>query len=543
MLKWIKNKYKQQIESMPSHDKSKTDPRLERQIAKSLFVNQKRLEHILGDSDDIIYRNLTINIDQPIAAMLIYIRGLIKKDTINENILKPLMYEYTQSTDDKLSNSNEESIFEFLQNNMLTVGCLTPVTTYQDILSSIFSGNTVLIINGEHEAISMYSKGWDKRGVTEPQNDISIRGSHEGFTESIRTNTAMIRRRIKNHNLRFESFTLGRYSKTKVCLAYIKGIANEEIINEARKRINKIDIDGILESGYIEQYINDSSFSIFPTLGHTEKPDIVSSKLLEGRIAIVTDSTPTVLTAPFLFAEVFQSPGDYYSNFIVSSVFRIIRWITYFLAVALPGFYVAAQAFHYEMIPTKLMFTIAAAQEGVPFSGVIEILLMSTFFVILREAGIRMPRSIGTATSIVGALVLGDAAITAGLVGAPAVMVTAVSGLSTFVVPILAGPITILRVFFILLGGCAGIYGISLGLIFLLAHMSALTSFGIPYMAPIAPFNLKDQRDELLKAPIWADLERPNEFAENNIVKQNPKSALKPLSDGEFIIENEDDKS
>ena len=538
MLKWIKNKYKQYLRSIPSHEESKHDPRLERELAKSLFVNNKRLEHLLGDSDDVVFRTLSINLNQPIEAMVIYIRGMVKKDTVNKNILKPLMYEFSQANSEVEENTN---IFEFLQNNIITVGDINTASTYKDVLSAIFSGNTVLIVNGETQAISISSKGWDKRGVSEPESDISIRGSHEGFTESIRTNTAMIRRRIKNHNLRFESFTLGRYSNTKVCLAYIKGIANEQILHEARKRLDNIDIDGILESGYIEQYIDDASFSIFPTIGHTEKPDIVSAKMLEGRIAIITDGTPTVLTAPFLFIEVFQSPGDYYSNFIVSSVFRFIRWATYFLAVGLPGFFVAAQAFHYEMIPTKLMFTIAASREGVPFSAVIEILLMSTFFVILREAGIRMPRSIGTATSIVGALVLGDAAITAGLVGAPAVMVTAVSGLSTFVVPILAGPITILRVLFILLGGFAGIYGLSLGLVLLLCHMSALTSMGVPYLAPLAPFSFKDQRDEMLKAPIWGDLERPSEFVGENKVRQSKKSASKPLRDGEFMVKDKND--
>ncbi len=530
-MKWAKKLYQRSVENRPYHIKSKYDPFIEQNISSSLFINRKRLELIFNKCEDTVIRELTINLSQPIEALIIYAIGLVEKKEVNENILRPLMYQYYQDMPKSEECQSTADIYDLIKLNIVTVGDIKEAQTYADIRDEIFIGNTVLIINGVNKAMSIACKGWKQRSVEEPESEVSIRGSHEGFTENLRTNSALIRRRIKSHNLKFEALKLGRYSQTAICIGYIKDIADDQIVDKIKQRLSKIDIDGVLESGYVEQFISDSCISIFPTIGNTEKPDIVASKLLEGRVAILTDGTPSVLTVPFMFTEYFQSSGDYYSSFWIASSFRIIRWIAFFLAIGLPGLFVAAQNFHYEMIPTRLVFTVATSHEGIPFSATIETLLMSTFFVILREAGVRMPRSIGTATSIVGALVLGDAAISAGLVGAPAVMVTAISGLSTFVVPQLAGPITVMRIMFIFLGGFIGIYGLSIGLMLLMFHMSSLHSFGVYYLTPIAPFNLRDQRDNIFKAPIWADLERPQGFAEDNKQRQSPESALKPLRD------------
>jgi len=272
-----------------------------------------------------------------------------------------------------------------------------------------------------------------------------------------------LRRKIKNTQLKFEKITVGKQTKTDICIVYINGIANEKIVQEVKDRITRIETDSILESGYIEAFIEDAPYSLFPTVGNSEKPDIVSAKLLEGRIAVLTDGTPFVLTLPYLFIEAFQNSEDYYSRPYLATFIRWLRWLAFFISTFLPALYVAITTYHHELLPTSLLISIASANEGSPFPTIVEALLMLVAYEILREAGLRLPKAVGQAVSIVGALVIGDAAVSAGLVGAPMVVVVALTGICSFVVPTLTDVTTVTRFVLLILSGFAGMYGVILG--------------------------------------------------------------------------------
>jgi len=299
-------------------------------------------------------------------------------------------------------------------------------------------------------------------------------------------------------------------------------------LNEVRNRINKIRIDSILESGYIEELIQDEPYTLFPTIYNTERPDSVSAGLLEGRIAILVDGTPFVLLVPALFIQFFQSPEDYYQRADISSLIRILRYVAFFLALLTPSLFIAITTFHQEMIPPALLISIVAQREGIPFPALIEALIMELTFEILREAGVRMPKAIGTAISIVGALVLGEAAVQAGLVSPAKVIVVSITALASFISPSynLAMTVRILRFIFMLLAATFGLFGVALGLLTMLLHLCSLRSFGIPYMYPLAPFNLSGQKDTLMRIPIWRMFKRPKLISSKNSVRQqNPKDA------------------
>jgi spore germination protein KA len=369
-------------------------------------------------------------------------------------------------------------------------------------------------------------RGWAERNIDEPDTEAVVRGSREGFTETLRTNTALIRRRIKNPNLVFESFKIGKQTHTDICIAYIDDIANKKVIEEVKNRLNRIDTDCILESGYIEQFIEDNPFSPFSTIGNSERPDTVAAKLLEGRVAIFCDGTPFVLTVPYLFIETIQISEDYYSRPYLSSLMRWIRLLAFFITLTTPALYVALETFHQEMIPTVLLITAAAAREGIPFPSFIETMLIGIIFELLRESGIRMPRPIGQAVSIVGALVIGEAAVQAGIIGAPMVIIAAVTGIASFIVPAALDALVFFRLFLVLLSAAFGLYGIVVGLIIMLAHVCSLRSFGTPYLAPFAPTIWKDLKDTLIRVPLWLMKSRPKSIAWKKNLKRQKLSLM-----------------
>ncbi|MDV3429294.1 MAG: spore germination protein, partial [Bacillota bacterium] len=339
--------------------------------------------------------------------------------------------------------------------------------------------------------------------------------------------------RIKSPDLIFKTLKIGSRTKTSVCIVYIKGIVNPKLIDEIYKRLNRINTDAILESGYIEQFIEDAPYSIFPTVGNTEKPDTSAAKILEGRACILVDGTPFALTVPLLFIEGFQSAEDYYSRPYFASLLRILRFTCFFISTLAPATYVMLTTFHQELIPTTLLFTMAAGREGVPFPAVLEAGLMVITFEILREAGVRLPRPVGQAVSIVGALVIGEAAVTAGLVGGLLVIVVALTAVSSFVLPAFTDVEGILRMFFLILAGSLGIFGVGLGILFILAHVVSLRSFGTPYFAPLAPLTVKDLKDTFIRVPIWKMSTRPRTIGWYDMKRQNDNLKPEPPEDGQ----------
>jgi spore germination protein KA len=324
---------------------------------------------------------------------------------------------------------------EALLRNVITVGESKANKKLKDAVDGLLSGNAMLLVDGFDKALDIGCKGYDKRSVTEPLTESVVRGPREGFTENLRTNTALLRRKIRNPDFIIEPMKIGARTGTGIAIAYIRGLCNQSVIDNVKARLRSINTDSILESGYIEQYIEDNPFSIFSTVGYSEKPDTVAGKILEGRCAIIIDGSPIVLTVPMLFIESFQSAEDYYTRPLIASMMRLVRFIAFGISVLTPAFYVAMVTFHQELIPTKLMLTMSAAAKNVPFPASLEVLIMLLSFEIVREAGVRLPRPVGQAISIVGALIVGQAAVSAGLVGAPVVIVVALTAVSSFIVP------------------------------------------------------------------------------------------------------------
>lgn len=494
-------------------------------LSISLNKNINTLMAIFGNSSDIIVREFCIGLTNKVNACIIFANGLVEKKLINEDIMKSIILD-VRIAETPLLNAKKD-LFTIIK-NVLPVSELLNVKTFEEVIDGVLSGETVLLIDGYAAALRISSQGWKNRGIKEPDTEAVVRGPREGFTETLQTNIALLRRKFKSPDLTFETIKIGTYTKTNVCIVYIRGIVNNKIVEELKKRLARINIDGILESGYIEQFIEDTPLSLFPTIGYTEKPDIAAAKLLEGRVAIITDGTPVVLTLPYLFIESLQGADDYYGKPWYSSVIRWIRIMALIGTIFLPGLFVAIQTYHSELIPTPLLITVVAAREGVPFPAFIEVASMGIIFEVLREAGIRMPRPIGQAVSIVGSLVLGEAAVNAGLVSNPAVMLTALVGISSFIIPSLNSATAILRLIFLVLAAGAGLFGILIGTFLLLVHIMSLRSFGAPYLAPIVPLNIEGLKDSVIKAPLWATPKRPSMITRKNTIRLNPNSKPKP---------------
>ncbi|WP_025026248.1 spore germination protein [Caldalkalibacillus mannanilyticus] len=509
-------------------DLSSTENKDSAPIFTELEKNIQKIEEETGKSTDVVIRRFNTGENGEIQCCIVYVEGLVDKD-IPKDIVQTLLIDTRTSTlIHQLSATNDK--IEFIYQFILEVAEAQIVEEYNTLYTSIMSGDTILLVHGMTKGIICSTRGWENRGVQEPEAQTVIRGPREGFTESLRTNTSLIRRKIKSEKLWLETKEIGRVTKTSIAIMYIKGIVNDKIVEEVHQRLDKIDIDGILESGYIEELIQDETYTPFPTMYNTERPDSVAANLLEGRIAILVDGTPFVLIVPALFMQFFQASEDYYQRFDISTIIRLLRFLTFFIALLAPAFYVAILTFHQEMLPTELLIGVVANREGVPFPAFIEALLMEITFEILREAGVRMPRAVGQAISIVGALVLGQAAVEAGLVSPAMVIIVSITAISNFVFPSFNMAIAIRMIRFLMMGLAAafGLFGITIGIIAMVLHLCSLRSFGIPFMSPMAPFIMDDQKDSILRVPIWGMFARPRLLSQFNNKREANSSPGKP---------------
>ncbi len=492
-------------------------------ISSSLASNAQVLKRLFGNSADIGFRELVIGKEQ-IPALLVFVDGLVDKNKINGHIMKSLMdIQYSPAVI-----GSPAVCIAIIKKVFLEAGEVKEVTTIGGILDAILTGETVLIIDGAVKSLEIVTKGWETRNVSEPITEGVVRGPREGFTETLRTNTALLRRKIKSPDFRMEKYVVGRMTRTEINLAYLEGTVDNKVLEEVRKRISRIDVDAILESAYIEELIEDDPYTVFPQIEHSERPDKIAAAILEGRIAILVDGTPFVLMVPTLMLQFWQSSEDYYERYPVGSLVRLIRFAFSTMALLLPGVYVAITSYHQEMLPTALLISIAGAHEGVPFPIYVEALLMEITFETLREAGVRLPQPVGQAVSIVGGLVIGEASVRAGLVSPATIIVVAITGIASFALPAynFAWSLRLLRFVFGFLGFISGLYGILLGLVVLLTHITSLRSFGVPFFAPFAPFKMQDLKDIIIKAPTWAMSLRPFAIPTSNQIRQ--KFFLKP---------------
>ncbi|TQR19917.1 spore germination protein [Psychrobacillus vulpis] len=499
------------------------------ELKTNLQENIQIIKDSLGKSSDIIIREIRIGKEETIKAGIIYTDGLTDTDSLQNFILETLMLDI-KGTELQKKVSPEQNLISVLKDFAMTVGEIKELTNFEELFSGLLSGDTILLIDGYAQGLIISNRQWVERGVTESTAQMVVRGPREGFSENLRVNTALVRRKIKDPNLWMESKVIGKRTKTNVSMMYINGIVNDKTVKEVRLRLDKIDIDGILESGNIEELIQDAPLSPFPTVFNTERPDIVAAALLEGRIAILVDGTPFVLIVPALFTQFFQSSEDYYQRADIASLIRLLRFFAFTIALLAPAFFIAITTFHHVMLPPALLISLAAQREGVPFPAFVEAIIMEVTFEILREAGVRMPRNIGSAMSIVGAFVIGTAAVEAGIISAAMVIVVSITAISSFVSPTydLAISVRMLRFGFMALAASFGLVGITIGLIALLLHLCSLRSFGVPYMSPVAPFNLPDQEDTFIRLPRWKMFTRPSLINQQNIVRQQDSASAKP---------------
>ncbi len=466
----------------------------------------------------------------------IFIEGLVSSDILDE-VIHALLIESGKFAD--LPTSGKEML-PFARDKVIPAREVAEIADLNELFDKMLLGDTILLFDGTDKALAIDTKGWKTRAISESDAEVAIRGPREAFIESIHDNLALIRRRIRVPQLWVEDFRIGNLTRTHVALVYIKGLAGEGILEEARSRLDKIDTDKILESGDLEAFIEDAPFSVFPTLLRTERPDRVVAGLLEGQVALVTNGSPFVLLFPATFFNMLHAPDDYFEKPIAGTFLRVLRYLAIILSTFLPGMYVAIINFHPEIFPTTLFLRIAATREGVPFPVVVELMVMESVFEVLREAGVRLPASIGPAISIVGALVLGDAAISAGIVSPPVVIVVALTAIASFATPNFALGIAgrLLRFGFVFLGAIFGLFGIQFGILLLIIHVCALRSFGVPYLNPSAPLIWKDMvRDHLLRTWTWGATERPK-----LVGFREPQRGSSKMKDEHFQIFSRDKK-
>ena len=516
MFRWLKRKLEQQ-------DKNKgISPRLRGgEISTDLAQNISYVKQTFTNSSDIEYREFYVGVNQEIAAFTVAVNALYDKQLVNNDLIRPLM-----STDFQRAKGLDR--ISYLKNSIITISRLQERSLYTDAFRDLLSGDMLLFLDGYDQAIVLDTKKYTTRAVEEPQSESVVRGPREGFIEDLPTNLSLIRRRIINPKLKIEQMVLGKISQTDVAIVYLDGVTNPELITEVKARLQRINIDGLLDSGFVEELIEDTPFSIFPTIAYTEKPQVVVSRISLGRVAILVDGSPVALTVPHLFAEALHSTEDYNSRPYLATFIRVVRFSALFLTTFVPALYVAAVLFHNELIPTELMINIAAARETVPFPLFLEVIIFTMGFEFLKEAGIRMPKHVGQAVSIVGALILGEAAVNAGFAAAPTVIIIAVTSISGLMLPHFDELITVLRIVFLLAASFLGIYGMMLAFTVLLFHLAGTRSFGVPYMSPWFPLSIEGLGDFLLRFPLWAQKKRPNIFRSPNKTRMDDYQMPKP---------------
>ncbi len=491
-------------------------------ISPNLQSNERYIRNAFGNSSDLVFRRI-----DPCGyrVLVAHIDGLVDTQAVSENVLRQI---------NRLSSVHPPSIrvFQDVLENTITTTQVQKINNMVDLLNRISRGHTVIIIHGLDRALACDMKHWHERQVDEAKGEATIRGSREGFVENIRTNTTLIRRRITDPRLWIKQLDLGSISHTQVAFAYIKGVARDELVNEVEKRLNTIETDSIQESGHLEELFEDAPWSPFPTLLRTERLDRVVGALFEGRLAIITDGTPFVLIAPVSFHTFLVASEDYFERWVAGSLLRPFRMVVFLVSLFLPALYVAITSYHHEMLPTTLLLRLAGQREGVPFPAVAEALLMEVIFELLREAGIRLPRIIGPAISIVGVLIIGQTAVDVGLVSPTMVIVVALTAIASFATPGFSLAVTtrILRFPVMLLAGTLGLFGVFWGALAVLAHLVTLRSLGVPYLAPLAPTVVSEMKDVLFRAPWWAMDTRPEFISGTREKRQPPDTMPKPTN-------------
>lgn len=470
-----------------------------------------RVKGLLDKSSDIVFREFVLQGKEEIPCLLAYVDGLTDKNLIDHYILKILMVDF--SGEPELAQATEKTIVKTVFQRLAPASELKKVKLLGEALDGVLGGDAVLFFGEQHEALVIGVRNWPNRGVQEPETESVVRGPREGFSETLRTNTTLLRRKIKHPSFRIISLKLGNLTRTDVVVVYIEGLAKPDVISEVLKRLSRVKMDGVLESAYLEEMIEDVPYSPFPQISYTERPDVLAADLLEGKVGILVDGTPISLSVPVVLAQFLQTGEDYYERAMIVILIRFVRYLGLAIALLAPSIYIAVTTFHQEILPTNLALSVAAGREGVPFPALLEALMMTVALEILMEAGLRLPKPIGQTIGIVGALVIGDAAVKASLVSPIMVIIIGLTAISSYSIPAfdLGIAIRLFRIPLMILAGSLGFFGMGVGLYALLIHLVSLRSFGYPYLSPFAPLRLRTLlQDTFVRAPWWAMRHRPN---------------------------------
>ena len=476
-------------------------------LSSSLEKNIAQLKNIFVDDDTIGTRWITNCHNNTLRYCLVQNDGLVNSSIINENIIKPLML----SKVDLIKGQQ----MDVLIHQVILTNQVKKTNQWQEIIQAVTYGDTLLFVDGEAEVLLLNSKGFNTRGIVEPSGEKVLSGPREGFCEALMINLSMVRRRLRNNELKIKFKSFGVRTNTQVCICYIDSVVNKKVLDELYRRLETINIDGVLDTNYIAEFIRDSKMSLFRATGYTERPDVVVGKLLEGRIALFVDGSPVALTLPYLFIENFQSNEDYYLNFYYSSFGRLLRILGFILSITVPAFYIVIGAFNQEVLPTTLLTNIVRERLGVPLPAALEAIIMIILFDILKETGIRLPTGIGQALSLVGALVIGQAAVSAKLVAAPMIIVIAITAITGLLVPRMDAPIIYLRMALLILSSALGLLGFIAGVSIIMIHLLNLHSFGISQLTTIKQLKYQEIKDTFMRGPWWRMIDRPAPLTKN----------------------------
>ena len=480
-------------------------------VSSDLEKNLEYVKEQLKDCDDVIYRNLEIGDENKVKVSFVMIDGLASKLEISDFAIET-MIESSEVNIENLNNFKEEFL-KYILDEGISNSEVKLVDDYDKIFNQILSGETLLLMDGIDTGIIIGTRGWALRAINEPETETVIRGPRDGFTETLRINTTLIRRRIKDTKFKVKMVRVGRRSQTDVAIMYIEDIVDPKILEEVKKRLNNIDIDAVLDSSILEYLVEDNYMSIFPQIENTERPDSVAAALYEGRVALIVDNSPFALIMPATIGTLMQSSEDYYTRWTEASFIRLMRILAVFLVILPSALYVAITAYHPGLLPNRLIYYLAASRINVPFPAVVEAMGMELIMEIIREAGTRISGPIGSTIGIVGGLIIGQAAVEAGIVSNLMIIIVALTTIASFAIPSyeLAAALRLCKYAFIVLAGILGLYGIMLGVILLGSHIVILNSFGVPFASPYAGLGVEegDLKDTLVKAPVQRLWMRP----------------------------------
>lgn len=551
MSVWQRLKYKKETQKLSSPKATSGSSFADnRRLTANLEETLAYMRQTFGDTDDFKIRRFDVFGRFP--AALLYLEHLTNQREMKEDILRPLLQKNGTQDENGIVDKNE--LLTMITNDILIGGNVSTQHEIRSLVEQVLSGQVVIIIDGFDRAIISGSSKVEHRAISQPETEQVIRGSREGFIESLGVNLALLRNRLPSVDLLVKTVQIGRRTKTKVAVCYLRDVCNPALAKEVIDRLQRIDIDGVIDSGYLEQFIEDHHFSPFPQIQNTERPDKCVANLLEGRVIILVDGCPFALIAPAVFSQFYQSVDDYSERFVLSSFVRLSRLVALLFSFIFPSLYVSVISFNPELIPTEFAVAVAGGRAGVPFPSLVEVLIMEISMEVLREATIRLPQQVGGALSIVGVLVIGQAAVSAGFASPITVVVIALTTIGSFATPAydMALALRLLRFPLIILGGIFGLYGVMVGLILIVNHMLSLRSFGIPYMSPLVPGQWQGMKDTAVRGPFWLSRKRPELLhprdpnrtgTKSQVIEPRPHNTLDPVSVGNRRWEDSDGDS